>query len=49
MDRKEYKAPKLVAYGPIADHTFNTPGAGDKSSDTSFVTDKFGELSHPAS
>jgi hypothetical protein len=48
MDRKEYKAPKLVAYGPIADHTFNTPGVGDKSA-TPMVTDKFGEYSHPGS
>jgi hypothetical protein len=47
MDRKQYKAPKLVGYGPIADHTFNTPGEGDKSSNTTYVTDKFGEYSHP--
>jgi hypothetical protein len=47
--RKEYTAPKLVAYGPIADHTFNNPGVGDKSSNTTFATDKFGEFSHPAS
>src|SRR5438132_448207 len=26
MEKHEYKAPKLVTYGPIADHTFNTPG-----------------------
>ena len=49
MDKKEYKTPKLVSYGPIADHTFNNPGVGDKSSNTAFVTDKFGEYSHPAS
>jgi hypothetical protein len=48
MERKEYKAPRLVAYGPIADHTFNTPGAGDKSA-TVMQTDKFGEYSHPGS
>ena len=47
MDRKQYNAPKLVGYGPIADHTFNTPGQGDKSSNTSFELDKFTELSHP--
>ena len=47
MQRKEYKTPKLVAYGPIADHTFNNPGVGDKSSNTTFETDKFGDTLTP--
>jgi hypothetical protein len=46
VEKKQYKAPKLVSYGPIADHTFNNPGVGDKSS-TPMETDKFGEFSHP--
>ena len=25
--KKVYKAPKLIEYGPIGDHTFQTPGA----------------------
>lgn len=49
MAKKPYDSPKLVCYGPIVDHTFATPGAGDKSSDTSFLQDGFNEYSHPAS
>lgn len=45
----EYEAPAVVDYGSIADHTFQTPGKGTKSSNTTFLTDKFGEYSHPAS
>lgn len=44
-----YQAPAVVDYGSIADHTFQTPGQGTKSSDTHFLTDKFNEFSHPAS
>jgi hypothetical protein len=45
----DYEAPKIEDYGSIADHTFMpTPGAGTKSSDTTFETDKYGEFSHPA-
>ena len=47
-DKIEYKAPAIVDHGSIADHTFNNPGKGDKSSNTTFATDKFGEYSHPA-
>lgn len=43
-----YEAPKIVDYGSIADHTFDNPGKGDKSS-TPMVTDKYGEFSHPFS
>ena len=44
-----YEAPAIEDYGSIADHTYQTPGKGTKSTDTTFVTDKFGEYSHPAS
>jgi hypothetical protein len=47
MDRKGYQSPRLICYGPIADHTFPTPGVGTKSADTTFATDNFGEFSHP--
>jgi hypothetical protein len=43
-----YEVPKIVDYGSIADHTFDNPGKGDKSS-TPMVTDKYGEFSHPFS
>jgi hypothetical protein len=42
-----YQAPAIEDLGSIADHTFQTPGKGTKSSDTTFETDKFGEFSHP--
>jgi hypothetical protein len=42
-----YEAPVIEDYGSIADHTFQTPGEGTKSSDTTFETDKYGEFSHP--
>ena len=45
---KEYEAPTIEDFGSIADHTFQTPGEGTKSSDTSFELDTFGEHSHPA-
>ncbi len=43
-----YEAPAIEDYGSIAAHTFQTPGKGTKSSDTTFLTDKWGEYSHPA-
>ena len=43
-----YNPPTLIEYGPIGDHTFNNPGQGDKSSDTSLEQDSFLEFSHPA-
>lgn len=46
--KKEYRAPELTCYGWMGHHTFQTPGVGTKSSDTSFEPDKFGEFSHPA-
>jgi len=45
--RIAYEAPKIADYGSIADHTFQTPGAGTKSA-TPMELDKFGEFSHPA-
>lgn len=42
-----YEAPVILDHGSIADHTFDNPGKGDKSS-TVMETDKFGEFSHPA-
>ena len=47
MKKVPYEAPKVIDYGSIADHTFDNPGAGDKSA-TVMATDKFGEYSHPA-
>ena len=46
--KKQYKAPELTCYGWMGNHTFQTPGAGTKSSDTTLELDKFGEHSHPA-
>ena len=46
--KKPYEMPRLIEYGSIADRTLQTPGVGDKSSDTSFELDKFGEFSHAA-
>jgi hypothetical protein len=43
-----YEKPEVKDFGSIAKHTYDNPGAGDKSSDTTFETDKFGEFSHPA-
>lgn len=43
-----YSKPTLTDLGSIAENTFQTPGAGTKSTDTTFETDKFGEFSHPA-
>ena len=45
----QYFAPAIEDFGSIADHTFQTPGKGTKSTDTTFVTDKYHEFSHPAS
>lgn len=42
-----YEAPVIVDYGSIAENTFDNPGKGDKSADTTLETDKFGEFSHP--
>ena len=42
----EYEAPAIIDYGSIADHTFNSPGEGDKSAQP-METDKWGEFSHP--
>jgi hypothetical protein len=46
MEKVEYEAPEIVDMGSIIDHTFDNPGAGDKS-ETIMETDKFGEFSHP--
>jgi hypothetical protein len=42
-----YEAPSIEDYGSITDHTFDNPGKGDKSGNTEFETDKWGEYSHP--
>ena len=44
----EYTKPEITDLGSVADHTFQTPGVGTKSSDTTFELDTFGEHSHPA-
>jgi len=46
MDVK-YEAPAIEDLGSIADNTFQTPGEGTKSSDTTFEQDKYAEYSHP--
>lgn len=43
----EYEAPRIEDLGSIADHTFDNPGKGDKSDNTWYETDKWGEYSHP--
>jgi len=44
MAKKEYKAPTVTTYGPIGDHTFQTPG-GVKGCQTNCHIDNFGEQS----
>jgi hypothetical protein len=44
----KYEKPEVKDFGSIVNHTYDTPGVGDKSSDTTFETDKYGEFSHPA-
>ncbi len=46
--RMAYQRPTVTDFGSIARHTFDNPGKGDKSSNTNFETDKFGEYSHPS-
>jgi hypothetical protein len=41
-----YERPVIEDFGSIAEHTFDNPGKGDKSS-TPMETDKWGEYSHP--
>lgn len=43
----QYERPEIEDFGSIADHTFDNPGRGDKSGNTTFETDKWGEYSHP--
>ena len=43
-----YEVPEITDFGSIASHTFDNPGKGDKSADTTLETDTFGEYSHPA-
>jgi hypothetical protein len=43
-----YEKPAIIDHGSIAQHTFDNPGQGDKSSDNTLETDKYGEFSHPA-
>ncbi|CAN5750051.1 hypothetical protein BH18ACT15_BH18ACT15_13550 [soil metagenome] len=44
----EYQVPTIVDFGSIADHTFQTPGQGTKSGNTTYELDTFSEYSHPA-
>ena len=43
-----YEKPLVTDFGSIGEHTFQTPGKGDKSGNTTYETDKYGEFSHPA-
>jgi hypothetical protein len=43
-----YEQPNIADFGYISGHTFDNPGAGDKSEFTDYETDNFGEFSHPA-
>jgi hypothetical protein len=45
METKEYRPPKLVSYGPIADHTFATPGGNVKGCISNCHQDNFNEPS----
>ena len=47
--KKQYQPPTLTTYGPIGDHTFQTPGQGTKSGITTYELDSVAEFSHPAS
>ena len=42
-----YESPRIIDLGMIAEHTFDNPGKGDKSDNTEYETDKYGEYSHP--
>jgi hypothetical protein len=42
-----YTRPTVTDFGSIRDHTYQTPGQGTKSTNTTFQLDKFGEYSHP--
>jgi hypothetical protein len=44
MVKKAYKAPTVTTYGPIGDHTFQTPG-GVKGCTVNCHIDNFGEQS----
>jgi hypothetical protein len=45
MVKKSYKAPTVTTYGPIGDHTFQTPGGNVKGCVTSCHLDNFNENS----
>jgi hypothetical protein len=50
--KKEYRAPTLMEYGLIGDHTFTNPGGHLKNGQSHINMDTFGELAgnpHPAS
>ena len=44
QNKNPYQPPRVVAYGPIGDHTFNTPG-GVKGCKSNCHIDNFGEQS----
>ena len=43
--KKAYKAPTLIRYGPIGDHTFATPGGNVKGCTVGCHLDSFNENS----
>jgi hypothetical protein len=43
--KKAYKAPTLITYGPIGDHTFTTPGGNVKGCTQNCHLDSFSEQS----
>ena len=43
--KKTYTTPTLIEYGPIADHTFTTPGGRYKGCKSHCHLDKFSEPS----
>ena len=43
--KKTYSTPTLIDYGPIADHTFTTPGGRYKGCKAHCHMDKFSEPS----
>ncbi len=43
-----YSKPTIKDFGSIAGHTFQTPGKGTKSTNTTYQLDKYNEYSHPA-
>ena len=45
QNKSAYQPPRVVAYGPIGDHTFTTPGGNVKGCRENCHLDKFSENS----